>query len=142
MPPASATQSMAHAGTAASSERAKANSRKRIPLKPAHGRFVSLELMYALVPPFSDCVALGGTAGRPCCGLDSGGPAVVEPSPGPFRPVTLRGHLSMALPFSESLRHQLSASLLLSTSSWSTCPDASEAGLIPPAGSRSGTRSS
>src|SRR5258708_12512830 len=39
-------------------------------------------------------------------GLDSGGPAVVGP-PGPVRPVTLRRHLSVALPLSKSRRIQL-----------------------------------
>src|SRR5690349_3058361 len=36
-------------------------------------------------------------------GLDSGGPAVLGP-PGPVRPVTLRRHLSVALPLSKSRR--------------------------------------
>src|SRR6266436_2532166 len=39
-------------------------------------------------------------------GLDSGGPAVVGP-PWPVRPVTLRRHLSVALPLSKSRRIQL-----------------------------------
>src|SRR5688572_1727985 len=38
----------------------------------------------------------------PSIGLDSGGPAIVGPKP--VRPETLRRHLSMALPLSESRR--------------------------------------
>jgi hypothetical protein len=41
--------------------------------------------------------------GSPSNGLDSGGPAILGPKP--FRPETLRRHLSMALPLSESRRN-------------------------------------
>src|SRR5258708_36311710 len=59
--------------------------------------------MYALVPLTKRSFRQGGTEGSPCVGLDSGGPAVVG-SLGPLRPVTLRRHLSMALPLAESRR--------------------------------------
>jgi hypothetical protein len=47
-----------------------------------------------------------------CFGLDSGGPAVVEPKfeNGLCRPETLRRHLSMALPLSESCENCCSQS--------------------------------
>src|SRR5262249_40774422 len=61
---------------------------------------VPLKVMYALVPITKRFVARRDR-GSPRYGLDSGGPAVVEPRR-PVRPVTLRRHLSMALPLSES----------------------------------------
>src|SRR5689334_1832439 len=45
--------------------------------------------------------AVKGTAGAPAVELDSGGPAVMERT-ALVRPVTLRRHLSAALPLSES----------------------------------------
>src|SRR4026209_718168 len=44
----------------------------------------------------------GAPRDSPSNGLDSGGPAIVGPKP--FRPETLRRHLSMDLPLSESRR--------------------------------------
>src|SRR5262249_55599479 len=68
-------------------------------------------------------------------GLDSGGPAVVGP-PWPVRPVTLRRHLSMALPLSKSCRK-------LTQFFQPPVPmPLRAAGFTPPAESRSGIRSS
>src|SRR6185503_20475670 len=80
----------------------------------------------------------GRDRGSPLWGLDSGGPAVVGPSQGPLDRLTLRRHLSMALPLSESLPIRFAAS----SSPPVALLSASHAGLTPPAGSRSGTRSS
>ncbi len=71
----------------------------------------------------------GGERGRPRCEPDSGSPAVVGPPSGPVRPVTLRRHLSMALPFSKSRQIRCAVFRILP-------------GFTPPAGSRSGTKSS
>jgi hypothetical protein len=101
-PPLSVTQltvDCACAEAALSSNRPKANSRILIQLPRGLALFVSLGVIYALVPlpqwfHRNEAVAPG---------LDSGGPAVVGPH-GPVRPVTLRRHLSMALPLSKSRR--------------------------------------
>src|SRR6516165_2170027 len=77
-PPKLATQpptDCARAGTALSSNRAKTDSRILIQLPRGLALFVSLGVISALVGP-----------------------------PGPVRPVTLRRHLSMALPLSKSRR--------------------------------------
>src|SRR5712672_1140459 len=63
--------------------------------------FVSVEIIHALVPLTK---RFHRDRGSPRRGLDSGGPAVVGP-PGPIRPVTLRRHLSVALPLSKSRRN-------------------------------------
>src|SRR6266850_437492 len=105
MPPASATQLIASAGAAASSDSAKAHSRSPIHLPPALAVFVSLEVMHA-PRPLTGRSPRQWDRGSPCCGLDSGSPAVSWPC-GPVRPVTLRRHLSMALPLSESRRDQV-----------------------------------
>src|SRR2546428_9679759 len=62
--------------------------------------------MVAFAPLPGLFTAMGRDRSRPRRGLDSGGPAVVGP-PGPVRPVTLRRHLSVALPLSKSRRIQL-----------------------------------
>src|SRR5262245_65602394 len=69
----------------------------------------SRKVMYALDPLVSDSVAIARDRGSPRCGLDSGGPAVVGPW-GPLDRMTLRRHLSMALPLSKSRRIRISAS--------------------------------
>jgi hypothetical protein len=60
---------------------------------------VLLVVIYTLVP-LTERSRRQRDRGNPQVGLDSGGPAVLGPKPG--RPVTLRRHLSMALPLSES----------------------------------------
>src|SRR5216683_130198 len=105
-PPKLATQpptDCARAGTALSNNRPKANSRILIQLPRGLTLFVSLTVIYALIP-FTETISSGTRQSAP--GLDSGGPAVVGP-PGPVRPVTLRRHLSVALPLSKSRRIQL-----------------------------------
>src|SRR5216684_1779564 len=79
------TVDCACAGTALSSNRPKANSRILIQLPRGLALFVSLEVIYALVPLTK---RIHQDRGSPRCGLDSGGPAVVGPPP--VRPVTLR----------------------------------------------------
>jgi len=59
---------------------------------------VLLEVIYALVPDYQNDF---GTEAVTTWGLDFGGPAVLGLAP-PVRPVTLRRHLSMALPLSKS----------------------------------------
>src|SRR5229473_2056943 len=96
-PPKLATQpptDCARAGTALSNNRPKANSRILIQLPRGLALFVSLEVIYALVPLTK---RFHRDRGSPRCGLDSGGPAVVGPPP--VRPVTLRRHLSNGFAF-------------------------------------------
>src|SRR5229473_1832661 len=96
-PPKLATQpptDCARAGTALSNNRPKANSRILIQLPRGLALFVSLEVIYALVPLTK---RFHRDRGSPRCGLDSGGPAVVGPLP--VRPVTLRSHLSNGFAF-------------------------------------------
>src|SRR5216683_348203 len=88
------TVDCACAGTALSSNRPKANSRILIQLPRGLALFVSLEVIYALVPLTK---RFHQDRGSPRCGLDSGGPAVVGPPP--VRPVTLRRHLSNGFAF-------------------------------------------
>src|SRR6266849_2818490 len=94
------TVDCACAGMALSSNRPKANSRILIQLPRGLALFVLLEVIYALVP-FTEPIS--SRTRQSATGLESGGPAVVGP-PGPVRPVTLRGHLSVALPLSKSRR--------------------------------------
>src|SRR5947208_16772533 len=98
---------------------------------------VSLEVIHALVPLTK---RFHRDRGSPRCGLDSGGPAVVGPPP--FRPVTLRRHLSNGFAFVK-----IASNLINQIRSFSKPPcvranSDSAAGFTPPEGSRSGTRSS
>src|SRR5262245_18920553 len=63
-------------------------------------------VIVALVPLALRFVARGRDRGRPRCGLILAVPPSLAP-PGPIRPVTLRRHLSMALPLSKSRSHQI-----------------------------------
>src|SRR5262245_33159200 len=74
------------------------------------------------------------------CGLDSGGPAVIGPR-GPLRPVTLRRHLSMALPLSES-RWVSWSDHFQSPSSHSPMGSCCDPCFTPPAENRLGKQSS
>src|SRR6266851_8696709 len=97
------TVDCACAGTALSSNTTRGNSRILIQLPRGLALFVLLEVISALVP-LTETISSGTRQSPP--GLDSGGPAVVGP-PRPIRPVTLRRHLSVALPLSKSRRIQL-----------------------------------
>src|SRR5262245_11704138 len=138
MPPASPTQSIdcARASDDAPTSRPKsASSRTTAFLPPAFASNELPTLMSALVP-LTDRLGRAGGPRPSMLALDSGGPAVVEPLPGPVRPVTLRHHLSVALPLSKSLCDQ--------PIGISSC-DPNHHGysaLRSPAGSRSGTKSS
>src|SRR5215471_18606065 len=90
----------APAGTAVSSNRARGNSRILIQLPRGLALFVLLEVIYALVP-------LTKLRCRDRGSHPVGWISAVPPSWGlrPVRPVTLRRHLSMALPLSKSRRN-------------------------------------
>src|SRR5262249_42716604 len=118
-PLASATQSSACAGAALSSDSAKASS--RIPVQPPAAValfFVSRKVIEALVPLTERFRVTGTDRGQSTRWTGfrrSRRPRAL----GPVGPVTLRRHLSMALPLSESRRHQrISLAVLFPELSW------------------------
>src|SRR5258705_6931536 len=82
-PPASATQSIASAGAADSSDSARANSGIRIPLRRAFALSVCLQVIYALVPLAKRSHRKGGTEAV----LASDWISAVPPSWGPEGPL-------------------------------------------------------
>src|SRR6266567_3869504 len=87
------------AGTAVSSNSANGNSRILIQLPCGLALFVSLEVIYALVPLTKRFAAIGTEAATLWAGFRR---SRRHGALRPVRPVTLRRHLSMALPLSKS----------------------------------------